>query len=114
MDRDHLASRRPLTAIAPAEEALEAANGDHGAGRPEIAAKGVLGLVSEEQLAVELKRTTTTLRRWRKQGGGPPYVPVGREIWYRIPAVEAWLLSRERGGGRPKQRRSRRTDRPSA
>lgn len=117
MDRNHLASCQPLTAISAAAKAVETANGDNGAdnergGRPEIAAKGLLGLVPEEQLAVELNRMTTTLRRWRKHGTGPPYVPVGREIFYRILAVEAWLMSREQGGSRPKQRRSRRTDRP--
>jgi hypothetical protein len=57
---------------------------------------GVLRLLSEERLAAELGRSTATLRRWRRQGIGPPYISgVGRDIWYRIEAVEAWLISKE-------------------
>jgi hypothetical protein len=76
---------------------------------------GVLGLLSEERLAAELGRSTATLRRWRRQGIGPPYISgVGRDIWYRIEAVEAWLISKEQGSvpddptpGTPPQHRRR-------
>jgi Helix-turn-helix domain len=76
---------------------------------------GVLGLLSEERLAAELGRSTATLRRWRRQGIGPPFISgVGRDIWYRVETVEAWLISREQGSvpdaptpGTPPQHRRR-------
>jgi hypothetical protein len=57
---------------------------------------GVLGLIHEGQLADEVHRSLATVRRWRRLKIGPPYIVWGRDIWYRISAVEQWLISRER------------------
>jgi hypothetical protein len=105
MSRHHANSPgKPRTAIAAAE-ALETVSGDNAAADPpravETQTNGFLGLISEERLAAELNRSETTLRRWRKRGTGPPYVPVGRDIHYRIAAVEAWLIAREQGSPPP-------------
>ena len=60
----------------------------------------LIGLLTPEQLAQQLGVTTRTLSRWEVQRIGPPRVVIGRQIFYRIVSVDAWLLSRE-------QRRSR-------
>ena len=53
-------------------------------------------LLTEQDLAGELGLTVRTLRRWRALRESPPYVRIGRQIFYRSDAVRAWLLARER------------------
>jgi hypothetical protein len=53
---------------------------------------------SENELAEELERSSRTLARWRAARIGPPYVVIGRRVFYRRTAVAEWLLKRERGG----------------
>jgi hypothetical protein len=53
---------------------------------------------SEDELAQELDRSPRTLARWRAARIGPPYVEIGRRIFYRRAGVAEWLLKRERGG----------------
>jgi Helix-turn-helix domain len=48
-----------------------------------------------EQLAAELGVTPLTVRRWQALKSGPPITRVGRKVFYRRPAVRAWLLKRE-------------------
>jgi hypothetical protein len=64
---------------------------------------GILGLIDEKTLAVEFHRAQVTLRRWRYLGIGPPYIAFvgGKEVWYRVSAVQAWLASREQEGPAP-------------
>lgn len=38
-----------------------------------------------------LHRPEGTLRSWRYQGEGPPYIRVGSKILYRRGDVDAWL-----------------------
>jgi len=44
-------------------------------------------------------------------GYGPPYTIIGRQVYDRVEAVRAWMLTRERDGERqpqaPRSRRSR-------
>lgn len=35
-----------------------------------------------------------TLRRLRREGGGPPFVRIGRAIRYRLDVVDAWAAAR--------------------
>lgn len=50
----------------------------------------------EESVVAQLAGISPrTLKRWRDQRVGPPFVKMGRKILYRRDAVEAWLLSRE-------------------
>jgi hypothetical protein len=60
---------------------------------------------SEDELAEELNRSPRTLARWRAARIGPPYVLIGRGVYYRRAAVAEWLLKRERGGVEQRQRR---------
>jgi hypothetical protein len=53
------------------------------------------GLVSEADTARELGRCPRTLKRWRSLREGPPFIRIGRSVFYRREAVRAWLLDRE-------------------
>ena len=35
-----------------------------------------------------------TLARWRCEGGGPPFIRVGRKIMYAVEDITAWMNSR--------------------
>jgi hypothetical protein len=67
----------------------------------------LLGMYTRQQLAVELGFTCDTLCRWEARQIGPPCTRIGRRIFYRRDAVEAWILelenaraNRARRGGR--------------
>jgi len=66
--------------------------------------------VSEKILARQLGHHPRTLARWRQQRVGPPFVMVGRQIRYSVPAARAWLAA---GGTstKPKPQRQRRKSR---
>ena len=51
--------------------------------------------LTDEELAQLLGVTTRTTLRWRRDGGGPPYVRVGlRHVRYRRRDVDAWATRR--------------------
>jgi hypothetical protein len=51
--------------------------------------------LTDEQLATMLRVTMRTTLRWRRGGGGPPYVRVGpRRVLYRRTDVLAWATAR--------------------
>jgi predicted DNA-binding transcriptional regulator AlpA len=51
--------------------------------------------LTDEQLAIMLSVTMRTTLRWRRDGGGPPYVRVGsRRVLYRRTDVLAWAVAR--------------------
>jgi len=52
-----------------------------------------------EEVARLIHTSERTLRRWRKEGTGPPFVKLGRVIRYRRAALDAWLRSKERKDG---------------
>ena len=72
--------------------------------------------VTDTELAQQLGRTARTLRTWRRQRLGPPFVVIGRDVKYRKDAVAEWLRSREqnpvmentRSSGRSKNARAKR------
>jgi predicted DNA-binding transcriptional regulator AlpA len=47
-----------------------------------------------EQLAEHLQISPVSLEKWRRQGGGPDYIKVGRCVRYASSAVDAWLEQR--------------------
>jgi hypothetical protein len=51
--------------------------------------------ITEDELAVTLRRGKRTLRIWRQKREGPPFTTIGREVMYRKQAVTDWLRSRE-------------------
>jgi hypothetical protein len=54
------------------------------------------GLVSEEELCVELDITAQTARKWRRLRTGPPYLTIGAAVYYPLDGFAAWLKSREK------------------
>ena len=49
------------------------------------------GLLTEQNAAELLQVPLSTLRRWRREGAGPPCLKIGRQVRYRQVAVQRWL-----------------------
>ena len=47
--------------------------------------------LTSKELAVLLHISIATLKNWRKQGRGCPYIKVGRKILYELSDVKQWL-----------------------
>lgn len=52
-------------------------------------------LITEKEYAAQRRDSVRTVQRERAQRVGPPFIKVGRKIYYRPAAIEAWLLSKE-------------------
>lgn len=52
-------------------------------------------LITPDELAIRWKLTTRTLAQWRYNGGGPKFIKIGNEIFYRVVAIENFEESRE-------------------
>jgi excisionase family DNA binding protein len=48
------------------------------------------GLLTEQDVAGVLEVSLSTLRRWQREGTGPPCLAIGRQVRYRRAAVERW------------------------
>lgn len=48
------------------------------------------------ELAAELGVTPRTVQRWNARRIGPPKIKIGKRVYYRREAVEAWMLAHER------------------
>jgi len=53
--------------------------------------------LDEDEQAAELGVTTRTLRSWRQRGYGPPFIKVGRAVFYEVSASIAWLKQLQAG-----------------
>ena len=49
------------------------------------------GLLTTQEAARAMRIAAITLHRWRGQGQGPNYVPLGRKVFYRQSDIDAWL-----------------------
>lgn len=54
------------------------------------------GMVSRQDLAMQLGVAVETLRRWESEGDGPASIRVGRRVLYRVSVVNSWLRAREK------------------
>jgi len=61
--------------------------------------------LTPRQLAKRLQVDERTVRRWRIEGGGPPFLKLGGSIRYRNADVEAWINDNrmEKTDGRKRQ-----------
>ena len=55
----------------------------------------IFGLITPEQFAKQMNVTVRTLQQWNAERTGPPRVTVGRQIFYKVTSVQAWLETRE-------------------
>jgi len=46
--------------------------------------------------AREMQRCRRTLDRWRRDGIGPDFIRLGRQVYYRREALRRWILAQER------------------
>ncbi|MEY3730944.1 MAG: hypothetical protein RLZZ57_1700 [Pseudomonadota bacterium] len=44
-----------------------------------------------DQIATLLQRSHRTLETWRRNGNGPPFLRLGRRVFYQRRDLEAWL-----------------------
>ena len=58
------------------------------------------GFISEEDYATRRGVSLRTCQRDRQLRQSPPYVVIGRRIYYRVEAVRDWLLAREQHADR--------------
>ncbi len=56
--------------------------------------RGLLGIVSPQELAGALGVYVGTLKQWRYRGVGPPYVSSERNVYYRLHDVVEYLHKR--------------------
>lgn len=50
--------------------------------------------LTTKQAAALLVLHPDTLRRYRREGGGPPFARIGRVIRYKLAVLEAWMAQR--------------------
>ena len=43
------------------------------------------------EAAAWLRSKERTLERWRGQGTGPPFMRLGRRVFYRLEGLESWV-----------------------
>lgn len=52
-------------------------------------------LISEADYAAARDVSVRTVQRERAQRIGPPFIKLGKKVFYRPAAIEAWLLAQE-------------------
>lgn len=50
-------------------------------------------LLNTTEAAEVLRLGVATLHRWRKEGKGPPFVDMGRKVYYRRIDLDHWIES---------------------
>lgn len=51
--------------------------------------------LNERDLSMTLKVSIALLRKWRRQGGGPPFLKFGRAVRYQALDLKTWLEAHE-------------------
>jgi len=59
-------------------------------------------LITEADYAVARSVSVRTVQRERAQRIGPPFIKLGRLVYYRPAAIETWLLAQEQTQPRAK------------
>jgi predicted DNA-binding transcriptional regulator AlpA len=50
-----------------------------------------IGLLSDKDLADMLGLNTNTLQIWRMEDRGPNFTKLGKQVFYRLADVQAWI-----------------------
>lgn len=53
-------------------------------------------LLNTAEAAEALRLGVATLHRWRKSGKGPPYIEMGRKVYYRRADLDLWIEEQQR------------------
>lgn len=53
------------------------------------------GYDTEHDTAAGINKCLRVLKNWRQQGIGPPYIRVGKTIYYERAAVLAWIRDQQ-------------------
>ena len=53
-------------------------------------------LLNTTEAAEVLRVAAITLHRWRNAGKGPPYIEMGRKIYYRRTDLDRWIEEQQR------------------
>jgi hypothetical protein len=53
-------------------------------------------LLNTAEAAEQLRVKKQTLENWRTRGEGPPFIKVGRRVFYRVSGLDVWLTGRIR------------------
>lgn len=48
-------------------------------------------LLATAAAAPYIKHAESTMNRWRVEGSGPPFIKLGRKVFYRKADLDAWL-----------------------
>ena len=62
-----------------------------------MTAREIERLLTEAEVATWLRVAQQTLRRWRVQGRGPPFLKVGASVRYEDGAVRGYLADNRHG-----------------
>lgn len=54
------------------------------------------GFISEEKYALQRRVSIRTCQRDRRLRKAPPFIQLGKQIYYRVDALRDWLIKRER------------------
>jgi len=49
--------------------------------------------LTEKKTSKRIDMSPSALRKWRRQGFGPPYIKIGRLIRYPVVELDNWLLA---------------------
>jgi len=63
----------------------------------------ITDLITEADYAAQRGVSVRTVQRERAQRLGPPFIKLGRVIYYRPAAIETWLLAQEQAQPRAKR-----------
>jgi Helix-turn-helix domain len=58
----------------------------------------MFALLTEEDVARQLRVSVASLRRWRLERRGPQFIKVGSLVRYRPDEIEVWLAALPTGG----------------
>jgi len=47
--------------------------------------------LTPDELGQQLQRSIRTLETWRRTGNGPPFIKMGKRVFYHPQDVEAWI-----------------------
>lgn len=53
-------------------------------------------LLNTTEAAEVLRVAAITLHRWRNLGKGPPYIEMGRKVYYRRADLDRWIEEQQR------------------